>query len=75
MPASNREAVEIVQELMALVQNAQNILTQVLIGQPRGLTDKAGISALLGLLDGPRQRAAQERGSRFLAAQEDSTSE
>lgn len=43
----------------ALVVQAQKITTEILIGQPRGLSDKAGLSALIELLDGPEQRAAQ----------------
>jgi enoyl-CoA hydratase/carnithine racemase len=70
MTDTKQQAVETVQALMSLIENAQNILTQVLIGQPRGLSDGAGITALLGLLDSPQQRAAQEMAARYLADME-----
>jgi hypothetical protein len=70
MTDTKQQAVETVKALWSLIENAQNILTQVLIGQPRGLSDEAGIIALLELLDGPQQRAAQEMAARFLATME-----
>lgn len=44
----------------AIIRRAQAILTKYLQGQPSGLSRDEAIHALLGLLDGPEQREAQE---------------
>ena len=66
-----RDAVEVINGLNALIAKGQKIITDTLIGQPRGLSDKAGLSALIGLLDGPEQRAAQEAAKTFLSTLKD----
>lgn len=62
-----REAVEVINGLNNLIAQGQKITTETLIGQPRGLSDKAGLNALIGLLDGPEQRKAQGKANTFLA--------
>lgn len=62
-----REAGEVIKGLNNLIVQGQKITTETLIGQPRGLSDKAGLGALIGLLDGPEQREAQGKANTFLA--------
>lgn len=62
-----REAEEVINGLNNLIVQGQKITTETLIGQPRGLSDKAGLNALIGLLDGPEQRKAQGKANAFFA--------
>lgn len=43
-----------------IIRQAQSILNRYLQGQPSGLGRDQAIDALLGLLDGPDQRSAQD---------------
>jgi hypothetical protein len=62
------DAWDALRAMNALVVEAQKITTAVLQGQPGGLSDKAGLSALIGLFDGPQQRTAQDLARAALAA-------
>lgn len=53
-----------------ILRKAQSILTQYLIGQPKGLGQADAIAALLGLLDGQEQRAAQAKWDTAIAKAE-----
>lgn len=68
-------ATEALRAMDALVVKAQAILTETLIGQPSGLSDKAGLNALLRLFDGPEQRAAQGLARTALSSIEAGTAE
>jgi hypothetical protein len=48
------------QSQTAILRRAQSILSRYLQGQPSGLGRDEAIDALLGLLDGPDQRGAQD---------------
>ncbi len=68
--AENERLREALKTNMAIIERAQDVLCEQLMGPPRGLSDHTALNKLHRLLDGPEQREALGQARAALAEPE-----